>query len=158
MSHDMTSDSAMFERMTKEEKLRFCQDLIKQAANLTKSPNTSGIHSPSIKSTSRGIRSTSKSSKRPASTSHTLSKKTKSGRLSHDERSKSNISKQSASKSSMKSSKSHRVRVNLIFICTEIFICVVDAKITDYLTATSFDSSEYYYFKISLQCFLFSLK
>ncbi|CAF4003430.1 unnamed protein product, partial [Rotaria magnacalcarata] len=87
----MTNGTAKFERMTKEEKLRFCQDLIKQAANLTKSSDiSSGIYSTESRSSlSDGIRSSSKSSKRPPSPSGTLSKKTKSGTLSHKNKSKS---------------------------------------------------------------------
>ncbi|CAF0762785.1 unnamed protein product [Rotaria sordida] len=116
MSYDMTTGTAKFERMTKEEKLRFCQDLIKQAANLTKSPDLSGVRSTGSKSSSSGVRSTSKSSKRPASISGTLSKKTKSGTLSHDEKSKlhskSTIAKQSASKSMVKSSTPSKSKTN----------------------------------------------
>ncbi|CAM4933846.1 unnamed protein product [Rotaria socialis] len=100
MTHDMTNGTAKFERMTKEEKLRFCQDLIKQAANLTKSSDiSSGIHSTESRSSlNGGIRSSSKSSKRPPSPSGTLSKKTKSGTLSQKNKLKSHT----------KSSKSHK--------------------------------------------------
>ncbi|CAF3411284.1 unnamed protein product [Rotaria socialis] len=96
----MTNGTAKFERMTKEEKLRFCQDLIKQAANLTKSSDiSSGIHSTESRSSlNGGIRSSSKSSKRPPSPSGTLSKKTKSGTLSQKNKLKSHT----------KSSKSHK--------------------------------------------------
>ncbi|CAF1983373.1 unnamed protein product [Rotaria magnacalcarata] len=109
MTCDMTNGTAKFERMTKEEKLRFCQDLIKQAANLTKSSDiSSGIYSTESRSSlSDGIRSSSKSSKRPPSPSGTLSKKTKSGTLSQKNKSKSHT-KSSVPKSKSKSSKSHK--------------------------------------------------
>lgn len=121
MSSDTTNSTATFERMTKEEKLRFCQDLIKQAANLTKSsdvkshPLTTGN-----KSNISGVRSGSKSSKRPLSPSGILSKKTKKGTLSA--KAKSRIRTKSTA---TKSSKSHKVRTLRIFCYT----CLSNLKI-----------------------------
>jgi hypothetical protein len=92
MSSNTTTGTAKFERMTKEEKLRFCQDLIKQAANLAK----------------------------PSAISGTMSKKTKSGTLNHSGKSKSygksNTLKQSASASSVKSSASNTVYYFIFFV------------------------------------------
>ncbi len=96
MSSNMTMGTAKFERMTKEEKLRFCQDLIRQAVNLSKPSSISGARSTGSKSTMSGGRLKSKSSKRPASVSGTISKKTKNGTLTHNGRSKSTV-KSSAS-------------------------------------------------------------
>ncbi len=105
--------TAKFERMTKEEKLRFCQDLIRQAANLSKPSSISGTRSTGSKANMSGVRSKSKSSKRPASASSIISKKTKSGTSTDGGRSKSRdrsgTDKQSASKSSVKSSESNPV-------------------------------------------------
>ena len=82
--------TAGFERMTKEEKLRFCQDLIKQAANFRKKPSgASGGRSTGSKAGTNSVRSKSKSSKRPASASSKTSKKTKSGASTRAGRSKS---------------------------------------------------------------------
>jgi hypothetical protein len=112
MSSNTTTGTAKFERMTKEEKLRFCQDLIKQAAKLAK-PSTSDIRSTESNGKLSGTRSKSKLSKRPASTSDIRSKKTKSGTSAHSGRSKSHgksdTAKQSPSKSSVKSSTSNTV-------------------------------------------------
>ncbi len=109
--------TAKFERMTKEEKLRFCQDLIRQAANLTKPSTISGIRSTGSKSNMSGVRSTSRSSKRPASASSTISKKTKNGTLTDDGRSKSRDRSGTAKRTaSVKSSASHAV-CYLIFFC-----------------------------------------
>jgi hypothetical protein len=81
-----------FERMTKEEKLRFCQDLIRQAANFRNKPSrTSGGRSTGSKADTNSVRSKSKSSKRPASVSSTISKKTKSGVSTRAGRSKSSV-------------------------------------------------------------------
>jgi len=106
--------TAKFERMTKEEKLRFCQDLIRQAANLSKPSSTSGIRSTGSKANMTGVRSKSKSSKRPASASSIISKKTKSGTSTDGGKSKSRdrsgTAKRSASKSSVKSSAANPVR------------------------------------------------
>lgn len=105
--------SDKFERMTKEEKLRFCQDLIRQAANLTKPSSISGIRSTGSKANMNGTRSKSKSSKRPASVDSIKSKKTKSGTSTHSVKSKSSdrsgTAKRSPSKSSVKSSASRSV-------------------------------------------------
>ena len=113
MSSGTISSSAKFERMTKEEKLRFCQDLIKQAANLTKPSSKSDIHASTSKSQASGARSASKSSKRPASASGALSKKTKSSTATSGGPSKSHTKSsavhRSPSKSSVKSSGSHTV-------------------------------------------------
>ncbi len=120
MSSNTTTGTAKFERMTKEEKLRFCQDLIKQAANLAKPSAISGIRSTGGKTNASGIRSKSKSSKRPASASGTMSKKTKSGTLNHSGKSKSygksSTLKQSASASSVKSSASNTVYYFIFFV------------------------------------------
>jgi hypothetical protein len=86
-----------FERMTKEEKLRFCQDLIRQATNFSKSSSISDARSTGSKASTNGLRSKSKSSKRPASVSSTTSKKTKSG--TSKSRDKSSPAKRTASKS-----------------------------------------------------------
>jgi hypothetical protein len=113
MSSNTSTSPAKFERMTKEEKLRFCQDLIKQAANLAKPSSVSGIRSTGSKSSVSGTRSKSKLSKRPASTSDLKSKKTKSGTSTDSGRSKSQgksgTSKRSRSKSSVKPSASNTV-------------------------------------------------
>jgi hypothetical protein len=113
MSSNTTAGTAKFERMTKEEKLRFCQDLIRQAANLTKPSGISGVRSTGSNASVSGTRSNSKSSKRPASISGTLSKKNKSGVSTHSgpskSQSKSGTAKRSPSKSSVKSSASHTV-------------------------------------------------
>ena len=112
-SNEVLNGTTKFERMTKEEKLRFCQDLIKQAANLNKSSDIGEIRSIGTKTHMNSARSKSKSSKRPASSSGTISKKTKSATVQHDERSKSygkpGTAQRSTSKSSKKSSKSHTV-------------------------------------------------
>ena len=79
MSSSTTMGAARFQRMTKEEKLRFCQDLIRQAANFRKKP--SGAND------DRSTRS--RSSKRPASVGSKTSKKTKSGASNRMGRSKS---------------------------------------------------------------------
>ncbi|UJR33455.1 hypothetical protein I4U23_020900 [Adineta vaga] len=79
MSSNTLTSTAKFEQMTKEEKLRFCQDLIKQAANLKK-PSGMGK-----------ARSKSKSGKRRISTGDAMSKKTKHPTSTHGGRSKSSI-------------------------------------------------------------------
>jgi len=121
--------TAKFERMTKEEKLRFCQELIRQAANLTKPSSISGIRSTGSKANMSGIRSKSKSSKRPASASSTTSKKTKNGTLTRDGRSKSRdrsgTTKRSASKSSIKSSTSNPVCYFIFSFLKSIFILLI---------------------------------
>ena len=120
MSSGTISSSAKFERMTKEEKLRFCQDLIKQAANLTKPSSKSDIHASTSKSQASGVRSASRSSKRPASASGALSKKTKSSTATSGgpskSHSKSSAVHRSPSKSSVKSSSSHTVRDSLVCV------------------------------------------
>ena len=119
MSSGAISSSAKFERMTKEEKLRFCQDLIKQAANLTKPSSKSDIHASASRSQASGARSASKSSKRPASASGALSKKTKSSTATSGGpskvTSKSSTMHRSPSKSSVKSSGSHTVRILSVY-------------------------------------------
>ncbi|CAF0753215.1 unnamed protein product [Adineta ricciae] len=64
MSSNTIASAAEFVRMTKEEKLRFCQDLIRQAANLKKSSRTSG----SVRSKSAHAKSRTKS--KPTGRSH----------------------------------------------------------------------------------------
>ena len=116
MTSTATANTAKFDRMTKEEKLRFCQDLIKQAANLTKSAAVSGAHSTGSKTNVSGAHTKSKSSKRPASAGGASSKKNKSGALTSGAASKSHgksgTAKRSTSKSSVKSSASHQVRLS----------------------------------------------
>ncbi|CAF1237964.1 unnamed protein product [Rotaria sordida] len=73
----MTIGTGKFERMTKEEKLRFCQDLIKKAANLTKSSAINDIYSTENISSLSDIHSKSKSNQQPMSVSSILSKETK---------------------------------------------------------------------------------
>ena len=65
MSSNTIASAVEFERMTKEEKLRFCQDLIRQAANLKKSSHTGDSARSKSKSNKR---STSKRAKGPTST------------------------------------------------------------------------------------------
>jgi hypothetical protein len=145
MSSNTTTGTAKFERMTKEEKLRFCQDLIKQAANLAKSSAISGIRSTGSKTNAR---SKSKSSKRPASASGTMSKKTKSGTLNHSGKSKSygksSTLKKSASASSVKSSTSKTV---YYFICSVFFIYMYPSYL---VTKIEIWNSKTVQFKISI--------
>jgi hypothetical protein len=90
MSSGTTMGAARFERMTKEEKLRFCQDLIRQAVSFRKKPSgASDDRSTRSKTGANSVRSKSKSSKRPASAGSTTSKKTRSGASNRTGRSKS---------------------------------------------------------------------
>lgn len=94
MSSTTKMNNAKFERMTKEEKLRFCQDLIRQAAHLSK---PSRVQSTGSKANASMVRSKSKSSKRGTSVASATSKKTKSvASTSHD---RANVPKSSASQS-----------------------------------------------------------
>ncbi|CAF1380078.1 unnamed protein product [Adineta ricciae] len=99
MSSNTIASAAEFVRMTKEEKLRFCQDLIRQAANLKKSSRTSG----SVRSKSKSNkRSNSKRAKTPTST---YQKHSKSSALQSSEHTPIQVrSKMSPSHSSVKNS------------------------------------------------------
>ena len=119
MSSNTKMGNARFERMTKEEKLRFCQDLIRQAAHLSK---PSRVQSTGSKANAPMVRSKSKSSKRGTSVASATSKKTKSVASTRSGRSKSrdrgNLTKPSTSKSSRLSSSSQSVSA---LICSFAF-------------------------------------
>ncbi|CAF1111650.1 unnamed protein product [Rotaria sp. Silwood1] len=103
----MTIGTGKFERMTKEEKLRFCRDLIKKAANLTKSSGVSDIYSTGNTSSHSDIYSKSKSNQQPSSVSDTLLKETKNDTLINNGTSKLHSTKRTTSRSSIKSSTSY---------------------------------------------------
>ncbi|CAF4834316.1 unnamed protein product [Rotaria sp. Silwood1] len=103
----MTIGTGKFERMTKEEKLRFCRDLIKKAANLTKSSAVSDIYSTGNTSSHSDIYSKSKSNQQPSSVSDTLLKETKNDTLINNGTSKLHPTKRTTSRSSIKSSTSY---------------------------------------------------
>ncbi|CAF3671648.1 unnamed protein product [Rotaria sp. Silwood1] len=105
----MTIGTGKFERMTKEEKLRFCRDLIKKAANLTKSSAVSDIYSTGNTSSHSDIYSKSKSNQQPSSVSDTLLKETKNDTLINNGTSKLHPTKRTTSRSSIKSSTSYTI-------------------------------------------------
>jgi len=86
MASNTSMSNGNFEQLSKDEKLRFCQHLIRQAANLAKRSRSTAGRSTKSKASAR---SKSQQSKRPASAASGTTKKTKSGTSNRRARSKS---------------------------------------------------------------------
>ena len=121
-----TANFSNFERMTNNERLRFCQDLIQEAAHLEKSSGESGGHSSGSKESLNAMHSKSKSSKRPVSVSSALSKKSKSRQSESDL--KLDVPKQSTSIHSPNSTTRHAVRYFVVSISKEVSHLVSQVK------------------------------